>query len=72
MGVLVWLLVPFVITGVVFVLLGLRSRPERPVEAERGMQEMDRFREAMARPLPRPVTDDIDLREPSRNDASAA
>ena len=72
MGVLVWLLVPFLITGVVFVLIGVRSRPEGPVEPERGMQEMDRFREAMARPLPRPVADDIDLREPSRNDASAA
>ena len=72
MGVLVWLLVPFLITGVVFVLIGIRSRPDGPVEPERGMQEMDRFREAMARPLPRQATDEIDLRDRSRNDASAA
>jgi hypothetical protein len=32
--------------------VGLRSRPSKPVDAERGMADLERFRQAMTRPLP--------------------
>ena len=52
MSVLGWLLVPLIATVGAFLVLGARTRPERPVEAERGMEELDRFRAAMTRPMP--------------------
>ena len=74
LGILAWLMVPLLVTGAAFLVLGMRSRPERPVEAERGMQELDKFREAMSRPMPpaaRPLAlGETDLQ--GRNDASAA
>ena len=52
MEVLVWLLIP-----VAAVVLGLlwttwRSRDRKPADAERGMEDRERFRQAMERPLP--------------------
>ena len=74
LGILAWLLVPLLVTGVAFLVVGLRNRPERPVEAERGMQELDKFREAMSRPMP-PAARPLGMNETDmqgRNDASAA
>jgi len=63
-GALAWLLVPLIVTALAFVIVGARSRPERPIEAERGMEGLDRFREAMARPMPAPSAETVVAPEP--------
>ncbi len=49
----VWWLVPAVATVVALIIVGFRARPGKPAEPESGMAELERFREAMERPLPR-------------------
>jgi hypothetical protein len=64
MEVLGWLLIPLAA-----LLLGLawaswRSREPKPVDPEQGMDDLARFREAMAKPLPplsRPPVRDDDI-----------
>lgn len=82
MSVLAWLAVPFLVTAMAFLFVRLRSRPERPVEAERGMQDLDRLRAAMSRPMPATKAEPefVDIRTPitqtrplsGRDGASAA
>lgn len=49
----VWWLVPAVATIAALVFVGLRARPGKPADAGSSMAELERFREAMGRPLPR-------------------
>ena len=49
----VWWLVPLAATIVALVFVGFRARPGRPADPGTGMAELERFREAMTRPLPR-------------------
>ena len=52
MEVLGWLLIPLVglLLGVVWMIW--RSRDPKPVDAQQGMDEMARFRQAMEKPMP--------------------
>jgi hypothetical protein len=52
LDILVWLLVPLGATLVALFVVGWRARPKRPSDAHEGMAEMEKFREAMAKPLP--------------------
>jgi hypothetical protein len=52
MEVLGWLLIPVVALVLGLVYVAWRGREPRPVDAEQGMEELARFREAMAKPLP--------------------
>ena len=66
MEILGWLLIPLAATVLGFLWLAWRNRERKPADAERGMEGMARFREAMEKPLPplnRPApTDDTDPR----------
>ncbi|MHB0928745.1 MAG: hypothetical protein ACYC3W_07470 [Candidatus Nanopelagicales bacterium] len=53
MGVLLWLLVPIAATAAAGLWVSRRGRIATPEEHERGISEMDRFREAMRKPFPR-------------------
>jgi len=52
MEVLGWLLIPLVglLLGVLWMIW--RSRDPKPVDAQQGMDEMARFRQAMEKPMP--------------------
>ncbi len=52
LDILAWLLVPLGVTLVALFVVGWRARPKRPSDAHEGMAEMEKFREAMAKPLP--------------------
>lgn len=52
MSVLLWWLIPVIATLIALAWVALRNRPSRPADAAQGMAEMERFREAMAKPLP--------------------
>ena len=52
MSVLLWWLIPVVATLIALAWVALRNRPSRPADAAQGMADMERFREAMAKPLP--------------------
>ena len=52
MEVLGWLLIPVVALVLGLVYVAWRGREPKPVDAEQGMEELARFREAMAKPLP--------------------
>lgn len=47
----VWWLVPVVATAIALVIVALRNRERKPADADSGMAELERFREAMQRPL---------------------
>lgn len=51
--ILAWLLVPLGVTLIALLVVAWRSRPRSPADAHDGMAELVRFREAMAKPLPR-------------------
>jgi len=51
-SVLLWWLIPVIATLIALAWVALRNRPSRPADAAQGMAEMERFREAMAKPLP--------------------
>ena len=53
MGVLLWLAVPVMATIGAMVWMARRSRAATPEEQRHGIDEMERFRAAMARPLPK-------------------
>lgn len=65
MQVLAWLLIPLVATLLGIAWVVWRSREPKPVDPQQGMEELARFREAMAKPLPslrrEPTTDDESL-----------
>ncbi len=66
MEILGWLLIPLAATVLGFLWLAWHNRERKPADAERGMEGMARFREAMEKPLP-PLnraapTDDTDPR----------
>jgi hypothetical protein len=65
MQVLAWLLIPLVATLLGIAWVVWRSREPKPVDPEQGMEELARFREAMAKPLPslrrEPTIDDESL-----------
>ncbi len=52
MEVLGWLLIPVVALVLGLAYVAWRSRDPRPADAEQGMEELARFREAMEKPLP--------------------
>lgn len=52
MQVLAWLLIPLLATALGIAWVMWRGREPKPVDAEQGMEEMARFRQAMERPLP--------------------
>jgi hypothetical protein len=52
MEVLGWLLIPVIALVLGLVYVAWRGREPKPVDAEQGMEELARFREAMAKPLP--------------------
>ena len=52
MEILVWLLIPIAATVLGLLWLSWRGRTRKPADAERGMEGMARFREAMEKPLP--------------------
>jgi hypothetical protein len=51
-SVLLWWLIPLAATMLALLFVGLRSRPSKPVDAEQGMADLERFRQAMSRPMP--------------------
>jgi hypothetical protein len=53
MEILGWLLIPLAATILGLLWVSWRSRERKPADAERGMEGMARFRQAMERPLPR-------------------
>ncbi len=78
MDVLRWLLIPLAATVLALLWTSWRSRDRKPADAEQGMEDMARFRQAMAKPLPslqreRPAAGEpSDLRRPGGDDASAS
>ena len=63
MEILGWLLIPLAATLLGLAWLSWRSRDRKPADAEQGMEDMARFRQAMDRPLPplhRPTAPDQD------------
>ncbi len=52
MEILGWLLIPIAATVLGLLFLKWRGRDRKPADAEQGMEDMARFREAMAKPLP--------------------
>ena len=52
MSVLVWLLIPVGAVALGLIWAMWRGRSPKPVEAERGMEDRERFRQAMEKPLP--------------------
>jgi hypothetical protein len=52
MEVLGWLLIPVVALVLGLLYVAWRGREPKPVDAEQGMEELARFREAMEKPLP--------------------
>ncbi|MBI1376797.1 MAG: hypothetical protein GC157_04845 [Frankiales bacterium] len=52
MEVLRWLLIPLAATVLAVIWFAWRNRERKPADAEQGMEDMDRFRRAMERPLP--------------------
>lgn len=53
MTVLWWLAVPVVATAAAVLWMARRARAATPEEQQQGIDEMQRFRDAMARPLPK-------------------
>jgi len=51
-SVLAWLLIPIAAVALGLAWATWRGRAPRPVEAERGMEDRERFRQAMEKPLP--------------------
>jgi hypothetical protein len=58
MEILGWLLIPLAATVLGLLWLTWRGRERKPVDAEQGMEDLARFRQAMEKPLP-------PLRDPS-------
>jgi hypothetical protein len=52
MEVLRWLLIPLAATVLAVLWVTWRSRDRKPADAEQGMEDMARFRQAMEKPLP--------------------
>mgnify|MGYP006271391489 CR=1 FL=1 len=52
MGVLLWLAVPVLATALAVFLLARRNRAATPEQQQQGISEMQRFQEAMSKPLP--------------------
>ena len=52
MSVLLWWLIPVAATFLALGWVAVRNRPSKPVDAEQGMADLERFRQAMAKPLP--------------------
>ncbi len=52
--ILAWLLVPLAVTLLALLWVGWRARPKGPADAQDGMADLLRFREAMSKPLPGP------------------
>lgn len=52
MSVLLWLLIPLAGTLAALGWMSMRTKPRRPTTATAGMNERERMREAMERPLP--------------------
>ena len=53
MGILLWLAIPVLATAIAAFWVARRGRHATPEEQQLGIDEMARFREAMAKPLPR-------------------
>jgi len=52
MGVLLWLAVPVLATAMAVFWMARRNRVATPEQQQQGISEMQRFQEAMAKPLP--------------------
>jgi len=52
MEILGWLLIPLAATVLALLWISWRHRDRKPVDPEQGMEDMARFRAAMAKPLP--------------------
>ena len=52
MEILGWLLIPLAATVLALLWISWHNRDRKPVDAEQGMEDMARFRAAMAKPLP--------------------
>lgn len=52
MSALMWWLIPIGATLAAIAFVIVRSRPSRPMQAEEGMDRLQRMQEAMERPLP--------------------
>lgn len=52
MEVLRWLLIPLAATLLGILWVTWRSRDRKPADAQQGMEDMARFRQAMEKPLP--------------------
>jgi hypothetical protein len=69
MEILGWLLIPLAATVLALLWISWRNRDRKPVDAEQGMEDMARFRAAMAKPLPplhREPRPDVDVDESGR------
>jgi hypothetical protein len=53
LDILAWLLVPLAVTILAFVVVRFWARPKGPANPHESVAERERFRQAMARPLPR-------------------
>lgn len=53
MEILWWLAVPVIVTAIAGLVLSRRGRHATPEEQRQGIDEMERFRAAMSKPLPR-------------------
>jgi len=52
-SILMWLLIPLAGTLLALGWMSMRTKPRRPATATAGMNDRERLREAMERPLPR-------------------
>lgn len=52
MSTLLWWLIPIGATVLAVLWAMLRARPDKPMEGHDGMASLDRFRDAMQRPMP--------------------
>lgn len=53
MAILGWLAIPVLTTLIATVWLSRRHRHATPEQQQQGIEEMDRFRQALAKPLPK-------------------
>ncbi|CAB4614417.1 unannotated protein [freshwater metagenome] len=64
MSALMWWLIPLGATVLALGYAFYRGRPDRPMEGAEGMQTLRAFQDAMERPLPPEVHDDLDEPRP--------
>lgn len=52
LDILAWLLVPLAVTVLAVLWVNWRSRDRGPIDAHEAMADLERFREAMTKPMP--------------------